>query len=50
MLLIFATLLILIFSVFIIIKYETLIGVAIALGACDNFWCFNNCLYINERI
>ena len=33
MLLIFATLLILIFSIFIIIKYETLIGVAIALGA-----------------
>ena len=33
MLLIFATLLILIFSVFIIIKYETLTGVAIALGA-----------------
>jgi hypothetical protein len=33
MLLIFAAALILIFSVFIIIKYETLTGVAISLGA-----------------
>ena len=33
MILIFATLLILVFSVFIIIKYETITGVAISLGA-----------------
>ena len=33
MLLIFAALLILIFSIFIIIKYETLTGVAVALGS-----------------
>ena len=33
MLLIFVSLLILIFSVFIIIKYETLTGVAVALGS-----------------
>tara|TARA_B110001469_G_C9618169_1_gene307933 strand:+ start:231 stop:410 length:180 start_codon:yes stop_codon:yes gene_type:complete len=33
MLLIFTTLLILIFSVFVIIKFETLSGVAVSLGA-----------------
>lgn len=33
MLLIFAAMLILIFSIFVIIKYETLTGVAVSLGA-----------------
>ena len=33
MLLIFAAMLILIFSIFVIIKYETLTGVAVALGS-----------------